>query len=787
MLKAALCSCGLLGLLLLAELPAARADVVYLKDGTVLHGKVLVKREEVEGIPVPIGNFFAVSDGVRFIVFSTRNLDPGRPPENTDIRGDFIRLERDYPKSPHGPPPGGEFRGTTPYNERGERTLNMMTPMGAQPIRQRVTFMSPYHTRLDAIEFSWASHYLTAEMDPAIVKRLVMQFDKVKETPGKPDVDKRMTRFRFYLQLKWFEQAEQELDDLIAVMPDARDRAEKGRAELRQTLAEVLVGESEASLKAGQLRLAMAYLQKIPPAAQNGPANIQINAMRVKLTNIAKQMNDAKRYLTLLPDDAEGAAAEVLCEAAATIRDELYVEGLDRLEPFLTLAEQAERNAKQGREPAQPPEKLLALAVTGWLLGKESADTKPEVARKLWKARSYAQAYVNIGSLSGRNKLTKGYQADEPVKLEELARIISLLPPPEPEEKIVDEPVKRKTGTAIGSRRPIEYWVQTPLDYKHGRPSPTLILLHHKGDRPENFMARYSFMAKRYGYLLVSVDWTDGLEGTYGYTTEEQLRVLDAIRDVKQHYHVDSDRVFLHGWGEGGNAAFDIGLSNPDLFAGVIPMSSQPKLTATVPLWPNALNLPFYIITGDLAGDAPKGILRVNQEWTQRGFPSLCVFYRGRGVEWFGGELPFIFDWMSRQKRANPFPDLGRTPDIEGSYHVMRTANNHCYWLSADSLDPRCIYDPETKRAAQPACLRASIKAGNDVRLFASGTTKVTMSFGPGMIDFGKAVRVQYTVRGGDRSWNSKVPLRPELSVMMEDLYERFDQRRPVLVKLTLP
>src|SRR5262249_15064595 len=154
----------------------------------------------------------------------------------------------------------------------------------------------------------------------------------------------------------------------------------------------------------------------------------------------------ANRFLHTLPEDVIGPNAEMLCEAAEGIRDDLYVEGLDRLEPFINLAEQAERAQKQGRIPAQKAEELLSLAVTGWLLEKESAESKPDAARKLWKARNFVLTYVRTHNVPARRKLLDSYQKDEPVELEELARIVAVLPPPEAEDKIKSEPQERKTA-----------------------------------------------------------------------------------------------------------------------------------------------------------------------------------------------------------------------------------------------------------------------------------------------------------------------------------------------------
>ena len=48
--------------------------------------------------------------------------------------------------------------------------------------------------------------------------------------------------------------------------------------------------------------------------------------------------------------------------------------------------------------------------------------------------------------------------------------------------------------------------------------------------------------------------------------------MLGALRDACRRFAIDTDRVFLTGHGIGGDAAWDIGLAHPDIWAGVIPI-----------------------------------------------------------------------------------------------------------------------------------------------------------------------------------------------------------------------
>ena len=87
----------------------------------------------------------------------------------------------------------------------------------------------------------------------------------------------------------------------------------------------------------------------------------------------------------------------------------------------------------------------------------------------------------------------------------------------------------------------------------------------------------------------------------YGYSAREHARVLACYRDACRRFAVDTDRVFLSGHAMGGDAAWDIGLAHPDMWAGVIPISAESDRYCKL-YWENAKNLPFYVIGGELDG-----------------------------------------------------------------------------------------------------------------------------------------------------------------------------------------
>ena len=73
------------------------------------------------------------------------------------------------------------------------------------------------------------------------------------------------------------------------------------------------------------------------------------------------------------------------------------------------------------------------------------------------------------------------------------------------------------------------------------------------------------------------------------------------------------------------------------------------------------------------------------------------------------------------------------------------------------------------------------INEGNAVQVNARGMKNITLWFGQGMFDVTKPVKV--TV--GERKPIVK-EIKPNLGVLMEDLYERGDRQRPFYDKLEL-
>jgi hypothetical protein len=775
----------------------SRADLVYLPDGFTLQGRV---RRETTTITdggqviqmAKLNGFFLVDDGARRVVFPASLVQDVDNRYSTDI-AHWVSLQR-YPPRPFRPLtyPVAQIYNVAPWNNRGEREYTFDTYIQGEKHRfsttQRLTELTPYYVRVDSLKYNWTSYYLTRELGPEAVRKLLAQHPDLKEKGDKTDVLKRWTLFRFLVQAGWYDEAEKELDRIQKDKLDTDDKITEARVNLRKARMQQAFEEIELARNAGRHRWAMQQLDAFPQKGVDDRLVTSIRHYKAEYDAALTNLIQVRRLLKVLPPRvAAGPDRDLLTEAADTIVKELQLDNVSRLETFLKLAQQAERIQQQGGKPAEGPGELVSLAVSGWLLGNNSSEANVSVARRLWETRRFVLEYQKTHNQVMRQQFLANYQNQKgsAVPFDELAQLIRFLPPPEAEADLGGgAPLELKTKLPEGRGGRQSYVVQLPPEYVHSRAYPVLFVLHQADQKGADMLELWSNLAARHGYILVAPTWGDSLGGEgYTYSTEAHAAVVDVLRDLRRRFQVDSNRVFLSGFGEGGNMAYDVGLSHPDLFAGVVPMCARPRFFARK-YWCNAQYLPFYVVAGDREGENHEEIRRQFEHWVPHSYPALYVAYRGRGAEWFAGELPSIFDWMDRKKRAEAFPDLGKSGNggpFGEEFQTMRQTDNHFYWLSTDGIQERNVNTFARWNALTlPASMQARIGEANFITVNVRGLKQVTVWLGSGMVDFDKPV----VIRVLPHNISISRLLRPDLGTLLEDFYQRGDRQRLFLARV---
>jgi pimeloyl-ACP methyl ester carboxylesterase len=786
------------------------AHLIIFKDGFMLQGDVRQPGTNIEGIRVSEGTFVLDADARR-VFFPHAQVEEVVPESNRNA--DLVTLETKVYRL-QAPPVDVLERilEITPFDEKWKRSFRYIAGDGRpERVQQQLTLLNPQFAKVSATRMSWDAYYLTNEYDPATIRKLLASHPSMQSKNDVGDPGRHFRIFRFFVQAGWYNVAEEELTDIASKFPDEKERINSARENLYKLRLEHHVEDIERAFRVGRHGWVEKQLAEFPAAGADEKQLATIRSLKSRYQSAEELLKESQQLLTMLPDQVKDADAKMLFKNATTaILNELRIDDclpapsgrtrsrsleqgrILRLDSFLSLAAQAQRDQQQGRKPSNSPEELLSLAVSGWLLGKDAAETKFETAQKLWQSREFVLKYQKTPDPDDRQKLLQNYQAIQSRALapDEMAQLLSLLPPAEPYPDITPQPLELETKLPNRRKEQIRYLIQLPPEYHHGRSCPVLFALNQAGEKPVTMLETCGEMAAKFGYILVIPDWQKrGV--TYRYTAENQAAVVDVLLDLRRRFLVDSDRVFLLGTGEGGTMALDVGLSHPDLFAGVIPINPALRFFDNS-YWRNGQYLPFYFVVGDQTGDINRKLFdKFKKDWIPRGFPWLLIQYKGRGLEWFQGELTYIFDWMEHKRdrfsRARAVPDLGKlggAATLDLTFQSMRKTDDRFYWLSTKSISDKQVNDAKSwSNNVAPASFQGNVYLeGNSINVTVRNLRQVTVWLGRDMIDFTKPVTIQ--VNGQVRWMNKKVET--SLPALMEDFYARGDRQRLYFAKVDI-
>ena len=652
-----------------------------------------------------------------------------------------------------------------PWSKYGRRTVTVAgIPKG---VVQGITKITPHYVMVEALSRKW-------KFGLAITSFTPQQLDTFISTKIDPNslVDRKAV-VQFFIQAGMYPMASRKLDAMIKDFPAFRAKAKAVRLELRQLTAKQIINELQRRQKAGQHQLVYRSCTSFPKKDITAAVLTEILDVKRKYDEAAKKM-DRVRMLTmdlesLQKDDTVRNAIKPM---RSEISSQLNYDSLPRLDSFLKFA-----------ADDIPSSEKLALAYSGWILGSGNAIDKLDLTIKLWEARFLVMEYLRTENPTRKAELLSKIEKLEGVGPQHIGWMIPQLPPliETPDVK-PGKPATLKVAGRDG-KPAIRYAVMLPPEYKPTRSYPMIVAL-----RPEerSILTELEWwagsetkqgQAQRRGYIVIAPEYTNGKPGGYDYSTDAHVRVIECIRDARKRFKVDSDRVFLSGHGSGGDAAFDIGMSHPYLFAGVMPITGISDKYCMFS-WQNAKNVPWYVVGGELARDS---LVRNARELTRmiksrpRPMDVICVEYIGRGYESYYEEIHNLFEWMELHRRRK-YPK-------QISVRVQRTSEDRFWWLRMTEI-PKAIKGANKfaggPRAKRPQSLEATITPGNTVRV-RSPSREHTLWFAPEMLDYAKRVRV---VMGARTMFSGFLSL--EIETLLDDLRIRGDRQKPFWTRLDI-
>jgi predicted esterase len=273
--------------------------------------------------------------------------------------------------------------------------------------------------------------------------------------------------------------------------------------------------------------------------------------------------------------------------------------------------------------------------------------------------------------------------------------------------------------------------------------------------------------ATRRGVIVIAPAWTAPQQTSYEYSARDHAAVLNALRAAQRRFSIDSDRVFLSGHSLGGDAAWDIALAHPDLWAGLVAIAPTAGKYVNH-YWHNARTLPIYIVAGELDTACMARNSMDLDRYFAKGFDTTYVEYRGRGHEHFSDELLRIFDWMAIKQRTF-FP---RSIDVV----TLRPWDRFFWWLEMAGAPEKTVVLPAQwppPAGFRPFSIEAKTTPGNSVAVHC-GAERVRVWLSPELVDFDRPITVTLDGRKLTREG-----VDPDIDVLLEDLRLRGDRQHP--------
>ncbi|MEN0109213.1 MAG: peptidase [Planctomycetota bacterium] len=674
----------------------------------------------------------------------------------------------------------------TPFDEYGRRICELPTNQGFVAVVQGVTRVTPVYTRVDGLRakpkaYRWDTRLATNSLPRETLARVL------RNAVPRDDFDQRMQVVRLYLQSQRYRDAAAELESVRADFADsdAIDPAEfdENLRRLRRLAAQALLDEIELRRDAGQFALTHALLERFPADGVTGETLQRVRELLDADDAAASERVELLARLDAVTESlVEPAAREVAVRLVAEVRERLTPASADRLAAFAQLA----------RGDALSEQQLAAVALSGWLLGSNRALDELSVALSLLRARDDVVRYLAAPDEEARDEAFVSLRDNRAATVERVAELLRRIEPPLPLEERGDDslaederdatpdapPGEHELSVTVGERT-VRSLVQLPAEYDPLRRYPAVVALVDQGQRAESMLDHWAGgvrgelgrvgQARRNGYVTLAVEWAPPGAAGYRYTASEHAAVLRSLRNAMRRVSIDADRVFLTGHGAGADAAWDIGLAHPDLWAGCLPYLGTADRYCQW-YWRNARWTGWRITHGELDSDRLTRNASELDRYLRPRHDATVVEYRGRGYERLADDLPGAFDWMNRRTRPDP-------PE-EFECSSLRPWDNFFWWAEVGPMPDRLQTLPAQwppTRGVRAASLRGRRYKGNRIGVF-TPSDRVTVWLSPELVDFSQPIEVEHN---GRRMLPKGTIVRPDLRVLLEDARTRADRQRP--------
>ncbi|HND55268.1 MAG TPA: peptidase, partial [Pirellulaceae bacterium] len=269
----------------------ATADTITLKNGMQLQGEVakvtsiLENPTTINSDPAALTPVVFVDDSLRRTFFPSRQIRVDGFVANNPAM-EKIRLQKRTANSTKRIGVVGPVVKITPFDEFGNRTYTMQTGQGLLSVIQGITEVTPVYTKLEGLQVEHALIWDMRIATNALPRETLSRILRKQLDPKNPD--ERLRIMRLFTQAQRFEDARQELSEILRDFPELAEFKKQER-ELIQLSAAKLLQEAELRANAGQHRLAYEMLANFPADGVAGETLIKVREVLGEYEEAFKQ------------------------------------------------------------------------------------------------------------------------------------------------------------------------------------------------------------------------------------------------------------------------------------------------------------------------------------------------------------------------------------------------------------------------------------------------------------------------------------------------------------------
>ena len=781
----------------------AQQVVVTTKKNLQYEGELFPIEKYSAGPVVPArfgaGNLIVViDDGLRRVFLGQNSVD------NADGESQRNEIEFDIPQKEYNGSVGtnSQLVKLGQFNKFGHRDFFIRDAKNnRRRYVQGITKITPRYCIVNVLTSGkdlkqWRMSVATNMIDPKILRDILIR----QADPN--NVNDLFDIADFFRQTQNYEMARKELLLIKTRFPEEKERVEEERIELLQIEGRQFLADIDKRLKLGQTRLAAAFAKFTDNTGFSNDIRAKFDAIKLAAGEQQIKIENAKQQIKQLVDSVDNLTPEqqvVVNRFLVSLQNDLSANSLARLDSYARVAD----------DNSIPNIRKLALAISGWMLGTNNAIENMAIVESLSPVKSLVLEYLADQTTDARRLEI----------LEELANLETGNPSYIDSLLKQSKPIAAQDLSQYDGSKPIEFFINVPgtvanpepksyrciahlpTEYDPLRKYPAIVSLPGGNQTLEynlnlwcgNYNEKLSNEigsavrnghASREGLIVVSVDYRNKGQQKFNYSTREHFIVNEGLREALRRFSIDSDRVFLAGHFEGANGAYDIGVSHPDQWAGVLGFSGSFEKYVNHYSDNKHVGLPMYVVLGEKDVTSKRGIEKSASKWLKsklNRFINLTVVeYKGQLGTDYHEDIQNAIKWLQAQRRTWP-----SGPGFKFEVKTLRPGDSYFWFFETDVPDNK-VYHPELYdlRPEYPKTMKisGSIKRENLFRLEPTNTKlgkESTLWLGPEFVDFDKRIEIQ-----GRGSYKGIV--KPANKTILEDLLRRGDVQHPYWGRLKL-